>query len=318
MCFLTCLVGLVAVVALRPQREFGLIETKFAVAKLAPDSKKDIVAVGDSRVLHSVAPDCFTNESNNSLRVHNFGFQGAPLSVEILDVAVSLLDPKGKRVLICGVTPNVFTPDAIAKNGFNEYRETVKKKSVFRISPQPLDYLARKLEPIAMRDLARFARGDFKSGVYKQFHSNGWAETWVEGKNNPMSAMPLYERRFVNNMPDEQNINAFIDFVKNATGDGIIVTGFQPPVPDEMKQLENEASGFSYETFIARFESAGGIWISPEDSNISTYDGSHLDRDSAREFSKRMAQTLRESMSSTELTSAFSETSHAHHLGKTD
>ena len=60
-----------------------------------------------------------------------------------------------------------------------------------------------------------------------------------------------------------------------------------------MVALEKELSGFDEAAFVKRFKQAGGAWFSFSLDDYHSFDGSHLHRDSAVQFSKDLAKRIR-------------------------
>ena len=52
-------------------------------------------------------------------------------------------------------------------------------------------------------------------------------------------------------------------------------------------------SGFREAEFIQEFRNAGGIWLSFNLDDYVSYDGSHLDADSAKKLSRDLAEKIR-------------------------
>jgi hypothetical protein len=56
--------------------------------------------------------------------------------------------------------------------------------------------------------------------------------------------------------------------------------------------VENQASGFDESAFAHAFETAGGTWISSTSQPYHTYDGHHLSRPVALQFSADLAHRI--------------------------
>jgi hypothetical protein len=85
---------------------------------------------------------------------------------------------------------------------------------------------------------------------------------------------------------------------------GIMVLAFRPPVSEKMLELENELSGFDQRLFIEKFEECGGTWLNIKQSDYETYDGSHLNRDSAVKLSFEIARNIRNIKNASQLPTA--------------
>jgi hypothetical protein len=63
-----------------------------------------------------------------------------------------------------------------------------------------------------------------------------------------------------------------------------------------MVDLEMRLSGFDEETFRQRFGSFGGVWIDVSKPSYHSYDHSHLDKESAQELSRVIAEAIKQSI----------------------
>ena len=85
--------------------------------------------------------------------------------------------------------------------------------------------------------------------------------------------------------------------IREWTDQKIAVFAFRVPSSKEMVELENKFSGFDEDKFRDEFISSGGIWFSFDINKYHSYDGSHLHKDSAIQFSKDLAQQIKETIS---------------------
>ena len=72
-----------------------------------------------------------------------------------------------------------------------------------------------------------------------------------------------------------------------------MVFGFRSPVTEKILSIENELSGLEEDVFLEQFESAGGIWLSVPPGPYYTYDGNHLDKESAIRYSVALAEQIK-------------------------
>ena len=61
-----------------------------------------------------------------------------------------------------------------------------------------------------------------------------------------------------------------------------------------MVELEKELSGFNQAEFVDAFKEAGGIWIDIDPTAYDSFDGSHLQSQSALELSRDLALKIYE------------------------
>lgn len=277
---------LAVIVALRPENSQGVPMTQFWNNKFRVASQFDIVAAGDSRVLHGL--DMQQLEEAGLGQGFNFGFRGSPSSPEYISAASDCLSDDGKRILVLGITPNGFTKNAVSTSGFSQKRDDFKSSWE---APVLWRQIEQKFRPITLADAKRLVTRK-RNPLQETWHANGWIET-SHKKPNQKLALRFYKVRFNGNMAKSDLVDKACESIAQSVRDGVRVFGFKPPVSTEMTELESEKSGFDYETFVKQFESAGGVWIDVDPSQFQTYDGSHLHSESATAFSKWIANEIR-------------------------
>ncbi|MBL8013012.1 MAG: hypothetical protein JNN05_04115, partial [Candidatus Omnitrophica bacterium] len=71
---------------------------------------------------------------------------------------------------------------------------------------------------------------------------------------------------------------------------------FRPPASRQMEELENSQSGYNETAIVLAINAAGGSWIDIEDRyGYKTYDGSHLNSQSAKRLSEYIAHFIKTS-----------------------
>ena len=88
-------------------------------------------------------------------------------------------------------------------------------------------------------------------------------------------------------------VEGFLEQVTVWRDEGIRVYATRVPVTEELYTLENRKSGLSPDTFVARFEEAGGVWLEFP-MTYPTFDGTHLLEDGARAFSRDLGEWIAE------------------------
>lgn len=295
-----CLLACVAL--LRPQDRHGVPETTFWNGKFSMPANFNVVAVGDSRVLHGINMQAFEDEGFG--KGLNFGFRGASTDSEYFTAAAERFGDRGKKILIVGITPNGFTDNAMASSGFSQKRDDYEDKSseyslkhYFGAFSMPSWYrsIEQRFQPVKLAEISRFASGR-KNLLQETYHPNGWIESAHE-KPNEDYALRFFKVRFDGNPPQPKNIDMACECLKSLIDSGVEVFAFKPPVSDSMTEIETEKSGFDYAAFERKFSELGGVWIDVDASRFQTYDGSHLISESAREFSQWLATTIGSRMS---------------------
>ena len=69
----------------------------------------------------------------------------------------------------------------------------------------------------------------------------------------------------------------------------IIVIAYRPPVSHAMQKLENDVGLYDEQFIQTRVEKADGHWLNLNPTHFKTYDGSHLDKQSAIQLSEKIA-----------------------------
>ena len=279
---------LVLIVLFRPSSQAGVPESRFWLNKF--HNQYDVVLAGDSRVLFGLSSQPFDDLKIGSAL--NFGFKGAGLNAEFVDAATARLKTSGPRVLVFGITPNTFTPNAHASSGFTKYSKLAE--SEFLEMPNWYYGIQSRLRPASLVEILRIARGRTDSHV-ETFHQDGWVS--VASKHpDETYALPFYRVQFKENKVKQEFMDSLVAMVEECCSDGIHVFGFKPPITDAMNEIESAVSGFEYDSYIVEFENAGGVWLSPDVTDCITYDGSHLDGKSALVFSQRIAELVQKTL----------------------
>ena len=84
--------------------------------------------------------------------------------------------------------------------------------------------------------------------------------------------------------------------VRRWTDEGILVFGTRLPTHRKLRDCVTRSSGFDERfeaAFLARFRTAGGIWLPLPDQRYPNYDGEHLHRTGAIKVSKLLAASIR-------------------------
>ena len=289
---------ILAAVILRPEGDStGLPKDVFWTEKLSWRGCADMVLCGDSRVYRCASP-AVMNEVLPGVRIRNFGFSSNGYSERYLDAILKVLDPESSvRAMILGVTPLSLTRGATLDNNFLWYSD---RSLIEKLETRYLGRILHHLEPIDQDTLpgAFRRRRPQRRRLLLENHIDGWMAT-QSTPEDPTIALKKYQNMFDDDKlgPVSQNvINDLIESVENWRKEGIAVLACRPPSSRKMVELEDEKAKFDESQFIARFERAGGTWLRFAPDGYHSYDGSHLRRDAAVEFSRDLAAKTRETM----------------------
>ena len=271
---------------IRPVEDHGLPFANFWENKFSGANDFGVIAVGDSRVLHGLDMEPFTELGQG--RVLNFGFRGAPCTKDYFSAAVEQLDEQGSRILVIGITPNGFTEYARHSNDFDQKKREYSERILSL--PRWLAYLDQRLQPMTLGEVYRTVRGR-ENRLQLEFHADGWIESFHADPNEEL-LRNFYDVHFDNNRALPETVDATCNYLAQCVDDGVKVFAFRPPLSASVRDAEDSNSGFDYKHFVDQFTGIGGVWIEVDPSKFQTYDGSHLSSESARAFSVWLANKI--------------------------
>lgn len=105
-------------------------------------------------------------------------------------------------------------------------------------------------------------------------------------------ALAEYTQDFTKNTVDSLVVKNLLRRVDKWVKQGFKVYAFRPPTTNAMVALENRISGFDEGAFKESFETAGGQWISIPAIGYVSYNGSHLEKESALKLSYNLGKII--------------------------
>jgi hypothetical protein len=263
-----------------------MLRDSFWAHKIDAQPQYDIVFVGDSRIYRGIDPQTFDSTLGNKVRSFNYGFSSAGLDSFLLGHASQVLDPKGSKTMLIGISVNSFLPESLG-NGHLHSLLSWNRKDV---------WIKKNLYP----DLNCFDPYSF-SDIYKHFKKEAYREHYhltsgfaasdrVPPDSN--SALPAYEKQLERQEylhEAEGRFMAYLDILKTQ---GIRVMVLRMPTSKDMRKLEDEKLGKQFEQLQRRLEERGVLWLEVP-GTFESYDGSHLNSISAKRFSMGLAAFLK-------------------------
>lgn len=275
-------------------RYSGLLRQEYWRIKMNWRHCADIVLAGDSRIQVGVSPEQM-NRQLPGLRIINYGFGRVGYSQEYLRAVEALLDPAGSdRIIVLGVTPSSLLQVSQQNNVFLEKlrrRRTAGEAGSAEVPfwKKHFPVCHRFLQP--RRGLRDVQLTFGKDKLFMEFFADGWLATYAVPPD-PDGGGRTYRAIFAKHKVQPESIDRLLKAVRRWRREGITVYGVRVPTRPRLLALENELSGLDAELFQAAFEQAGGRWLSFDGEGYRCYDGSHLDRRSARRFSEALARQL--------------------------
>jgi hypothetical protein len=275
-----------------PSRESDLVETRFWALKTRfLKADYNVVLCGDSRVYRGISPSAM-NSVLPGYKIINFGYSLGGLNRLMLKSAETLLDPKAKnRIIVLGVTPCSLTPLA-AEN--EQYLSIMRKPFSEALESVYLLPATTFLLPILPKEVKSLFSGKrTKSNAsHDIYYDDGWVASGSEVPR-PEKQLSLYRARFASSQVSSELRQDLLRVVQEWKSSGIQTFACRPPTTRAMVALEDSMSGFHEAEFIKEFTNARGIWLSFNIDDYVSYDGSHLEADSAKKFSRDLAEKIR-------------------------
>ena len=261
----------------------------FWVKKTHTSNKFDIIACGDSRVYRGIASDVLYGQKLN-LSFINLGYSSAGFSEDYLHFVMSKFRLESKnKVLIVGITPHSFTNEAKKNEALNQYLNISEFKK-FRYK-----YLFPILKYFASYKPSEFIKKQ-KKRYQERFNNDGW----VASDNlfpDSTSALESYRKTFTKYKVSMKETKSIMDKLKKIASTEVTIIALRPPTTKQMRMLEDSMSGFD-EDFVKQELIRNSItWLDFNDSDFMSYDGSHLNENSARKLSVIIGKKINEILS---------------------
>ncbi len=257
------------------------------VHKVFTKQKYDIIIAGDSRIYRGISAEIIGDKLH--LSALNLGFSSGGHSKLLFDLIDKHLNNNSpNKIIILGITPASLT-DRAAENGHIKRILNRKKEEVLEYEYLfPIKLFFAPTTPYRIRKKLR----NKPSNDYRQeFHTDdGWIASWYDSPI-PYRALKSYKDKFIKMKPENEIIQALYKKVSEWKSKGIKVYGFFVPSSKNMNELEKVVADFNSDKFLKGFLNAGGYWINIE-NQYSSFDGSHLEKESAIRLSKEIAQKI--------------------------
>jgi len=278
--------------SLRPNTTSGMYEKRFWVNKISWQNYADVVIIGDSRTLLGISPAQMQKILKNRQIVnYAFGVGNIYLSEYLDSVEGVLKQESDRKTIILGITPHSLSDDPDFTSQFFMLKNLSKQEIFIDVHfAAIIDFF----EYMSFHDaLLGISPGLASSKTHRDLFSDGWL---AYGKNPPGKKNELkeYLRIYERCQVSPKMIENIMSYISRWNKSGIRVYGFLLPTCTQMVELEKELSGFNQAEFIKAFEKAGGIWIKINPAGYESFDGSHLQWESALRLSRELASRIDE------------------------
>jgi hypothetical protein len=250
-----------------------------------------MLILGDSRAFRGVSPTAMHTVLPN-LKIVNFAYLLGGLNPLMYKEAERRLDPaSSSKTLVLAVTPHSLTPAAAANQHFLEERNRPREDIYQRVYLHWFMELFNPLTPGEILDAILDKQTKPAEMYFQEPHDDGWVASWVVPED-ASKQLRFYREIFTKERVSADLVHALVEQTRRWTASGIRVYGVRPPTTEEMVSLEDTMSGFDEQDFVRQFTDAGGIWLTFASDRYHTYDGSHLNKESALRFSMDLGKAI--------------------------
>lgn len=274
---LFCLIKLVAP---EPIKNKELVQ-EFWIQKTHANKNYNVVVGGDSRIYRGFSPEDLNQATSKDLSSINLGYSGTGFSSDYLDFCMSKFDDNSKtKVLILGITPHSLTKESFKNEASRKYA-VASTFEIFRYK-----YLSRILKHLSPYSPTEFFNR--KTTNYQEEHKkNGWISSYYLEPDSS-KALKSYAKTFMKYQVTDNEVNTFLNKVKEIRTQDILIIAFRPPSTKAMRNLEDSLSGFDEKCLKRKLEGMGVQWLDYKDGDFNSYDGSHLHYESAKKLSRQL------------------------------
>lgn len=272
-------------VSLPAQNNSGQEIERFWIKKTHKNNSKNIIVCGDSRIYRGVSTEKLIASSGRKFTGINFGYSSAGYSEKYLDLALSKFDKDGEhKILILGITPHSLTKEAC----INEQLTGFLKMSNFEVNKKLYLYPVTEFFPARKPSEIKVTKNNY----VQKFNADGWVASYKINAN-PEEALTSYKKTFSKYKVNSEVVNRFLVKIKEISSKkGITVIAFRPPTSVKMRRLEDEISGFDELYIRKQLKDMGVRWVTFNNSDYESYDGSHLHYKSAEKLSRQLGIIL--------------------------
>jgi len=244
--------------------------------------KHNVVIYGDSRTYRGVNPSLVIK--NQNLSAFNYGFTSAGYNDSIYHFLDERISKKKEPIVLLGITPYSLTKEASQTKFYFQEKNRGEYDKFQRL------YLDKHLTFFDRIKIEEYLFSN-RLIVKQEFNIDGWVSS-QRAFIDTLDGLNAYKNIFNNNQVSNNIINSLMAQVKKWTLQGVKVFGFRPPTCVSMENLENTKSGFNENKFIQQFVKNGGKWLEIDLNGYQTYDGSHLNKESADKLSDQLNQLI--------------------------
>lgn len=277
-----------------------LSPSQFYIHKVHATPSYDVVMSGNSRVLQALSPVAMKEQLPDQ-RILNFGLDGACLTPQLLAEIEKKLDPASRSpIILLGIEPGTLEEYSSGNRKLNIELARSKESRFLAFHTQNWGRWFAPVRLYAVASLFALWRDGptVKNPAHvHEYSRDGWMASTVF-PDNRIAVEQEYTAKLNARGDQPEKIalpyaDAVMKQVREWTARGIRVFGARMPSDPSVQRYEDAAYDFNEAEIARHFMDAGGIWLPVEAANYHTYDGSHLDKNSAIVFSRDLAGKIK-------------------------
>ncbi|MGE5427542.1 MAG: hypothetical protein ACM3O8_06570 [Methylococcaceae bacterium] len=261
-----------------PKNKEKYLRDMFWTQKTFAPNQYDVVLMGDSRTYRGLSPSVM-EKALPGLKVLNFGYSNGGLNKVMFKAAQKKLSPNNaNKVIVIGVSPNCITGYSQKNEQYLQEKRRPKEDIFERLYLNKALYYFSPVSPEALKEMLT----QQPSATYynNEYFSNGYVLS-EKFPADTTEAIPSYISDYTNFKVEEQFIDVLTAQVEEWNSKGIKVIGFRPPTTFAMRAVEDTLGHYNEPMIKEKFCKAGGHWVDLYPGDFKTYDGSHLEKNSA-------------------------------------
>jgi len=225
------------------------------------------------------------------LKILNFGYSNGGLNKTMFDAAEKKFSPESSRkIMVIGVSANCLTAFTEKNDQYLKEKNRSREDVFERLYLNGILYHFSATSPENLKD--KFMHKPSRAFYRNNYFSDGYVRS-EKFPVDTMEAIASYIQDFTNYKVEERFIEELAIEVKEWSKRGIKVIGFRPPTTVPMRDLEDTMGNYNEAFIKTKFTEAGGHWVDLNTSQFKTYDGSHLDKESAIKLSEAIATKIK-------------------------
>jgi hypothetical protein len=213
----------------------------------------------------------------------------------LIAAGVEKLASGGDRIVLLSVSPFSLTSEGCSNEHFKGERRRTREEIVEALYFGELMSFFEPLDPLELLSgKYQEALGAQLSETYyhEDYQPTGWVASWKK-KWDTSHALQSYQDTFERTDLDADCVAGVLTTVRELAQRGYRVYGVRPPIHTQLLALEESFLRGRFEEIRRKLVDVGVVWLELPLTTTETYDGSHLTKEAAVEFSRQLGRSIR-------------------------